>query len=229
MRILAAGVATPLLRCGNQGLERPVRGVRPASCCSTAQEAEGPGETRPGWVPALHPTLAMRSPRTRGPAEEPSPASPEGLEMKVCALRHDVHLHRCFGRFQNKEDCNWDTQNSPDFSVILYTSCLSTYWVQCLDWALREPTVTGGERCVPRDRPESRWGWGRGHQNGVQEKGDLICGSREKESRTWKGFLEEVAFTLGLEETKKCGFFNMGETWVVCQLCWQVEGCQTHS
>lgn len=70
-------------------------------------------------------------------------------------------------------------------------------------------------------------GWGRGHQNGVQKKGDLICGSREKESRTWKGFLEEVAFTLGLEETKKCGFFNMGETWVVCQLRWQVEGCQT--
>lgn len=38
-----------------------------------------------------------------------------------------------------------------------------------------------------------------GHKNRVQKKGDLICWSRKEGSQTWKGFLEEVAFTLGLE------------------------------
>lgn len=62
---------------------------------------------------------------------------------------------------------------------------------------------------------------------GVCQKGDLIWGSREKESNTWKGFLEEAAFKLGLEETKKCGFFKKRERWIVCQLCWQIKACQT--
>lgn len=46
---------------------------------------------------------------------------------------------------------------------------------------------------------------------------------REKKSNTWKGFLEEAAVKLGLEETKKCGFFEKRERWIVCQLCWQIK------
>ena len=82
---------------------------------------------------------------------------------------------------------------------------------------------------MPGELPERRGGAGRvGHPNRVR-RGDLICWSRKEGRQTWKGFLEEVAFTLGLEETRKCGFFNMGEREVVCQLCWQVKGCQTYS
>ena len=131
------------------------------------------------------------------------------------------------GRFQNKENCNPIAIGIRESHPL--HSCLSTHWIQWLDWVLREPTVTEGERCVPGELPERRGGAGRvGHQNRVQ-RGDLICWSRKEGSQTWKGFLEEVAFTLGLEETRKCGFFNMGEREVVCQLCWQVKGCQTYS
>ena len=126
------------------------------------------------------------------------------------------------GRFQNKENCNPIAIGIRE--IHLLHSCLSTHRIQRLAWVLREPTVIEGENCARRATREKRR-----DQNRVQKKGDLICWSRKEGYQTWKGFLEEVAFMLGLEEARKCGFFNMGEKEVVCQLCWQVKGCQTHS
>lgn len=45
---------------------------------------------------------------------------------------------------------------------ILYTAVLSTHWIQWLDWVLKEPTVTEGERCVPGELPEKTAGEGWG-------------------------------------------------------------------
>lgn len=106
-------------------------------------------------------------------------------------------------RFQNKDSqssCNWGMPDSPVFSK---SSLLHKLFNPLLG------ALTGGSR-----NPQSPEVKGmcpvvyQREYEGVHQKGDFIWGSREKESNTWKGFLEEAAFKLGLEETKKCGFFK---------------------
>lgn len=113
------------------------------------------------------------------------PASPKDLVMRSVPWETMSASGTSSGRFQNKENCNPIAIGIRESHPL--HSCLSTHWIQWLDWVLREPTVTEGERCVPGELPERRGGGRGGLGTRTEFRGETwFAGAERREAKPGK-------------------------------------------